>query len=223
MGYTTYYRQKRDMTDEEFTGFCEDVKKLHEALPATVGDFVERYGPTAGSSDGDEQLPLAIVSQGLVGAGKSIFGKGVVGFNGAGYADADHETFWLPQKIANGAQKWEMEDVAKGNRFHFTKTARKPYDVMVCACLLALKKRAASAWEISSDGNVADWASSYRFAKSALGTKVLPLSKIGSFKKDAEELSKAQSPTPWMLAQQERRDLERQSQAKPKPARARGL
>jgi hypothetical protein len=222
MGYTTYYRQKRSMTDEEFDGFCEDVKKLQEALPKTVGAFVSRFGRTAGSSEGDESTPLAIEPQ-ASGSDDSVIGAGRVGFNGAGFEDADHETFLVPKNIEDGAESWEADDIKAGKRFHFTKTARKPYDVMVCACLLALKKRASSAWQISSDGDVEDWASSYRFAKGALGLKSLPLEKIGSFGENLAALGQAKEPTAWMLAEQERAALEKQVKAKPPAKRSPGL
>lgn len=221
MGYTSYYRQKRDMIDDEFEKFCGDVKKLQESLPATVGEFVERYGPTDGGLGSHGALPMAIAPEGVEGS--SIFGMGAVGFNGAGYGGADHETFWVPQKMGYKAQKWEMAGVGQGGRLHFTKTARKPYDAMVCACLLALKRRASSAWDIRSDGEVKDWASAHRFAMDALGTKILPLEKIGAFKDFPEALAEAREPTPWMTAQRERRDLELQGKQKPRSGRGPGL
>ena len=43
--------------------------------------------------------------------------------------------------------------------FDFTKTAYKPYDMVVTASLLLLKKELGEGVEITSDGELADWKS----------------------------------------------------------------
>lgn len=69
--------------------------------------------------------------------------KGIVytddffGFNGDASNDEAHETF-------------AFEITHKG--FHFCKTARKPYDLAVCLCLLVMKFHIKGT-EISSDGD----------------------------------------------------------------------
>ena len=75
-----------------------------------------------------------------------------VAFNGPG--EAGHETFWLP-RIKDG--------------FQFCKTAYKPYDVIVVACLIATDDIAPDALEISSDGGRADWEAGLKLAQQALG------------------------------------------------------
>lgn len=59
-------------------------------------------------------------------------------FNGVG--DDSHEPFLISKE---------------GEEWDFCKTARKPYDVLVTACLLAAKD--ILGYEISSDGNHEDW------------------------------------------------------------------
>lgn len=63
------------------------------------------------------------------------------GFNGDASKGEDHETF-------------AFEIGHKG--FHFCKTARKPYDLAVCLCLLAIKFHLKET-KISSDGNSREW------------------------------------------------------------------
>ena len=64
-------------------------------------------------------------------------------FNGLG--DDGHETFLL----SKFAQQCE---------FNFCKTACKPYDSVVTACLVALKDRLGDDVDVSSDGDTDDWA-----------------------------------------------------------------
>jgi hypothetical protein len=65
---------------------------------------------------------------------------GTIAFNGAG-RDA-HETFVI--------QVGDKE-------FNFCKTAEKPYDAVVCASLILLKKELGAEVEISSDGQWHRW------------------------------------------------------------------
>ena len=50
-----------------------------------------------------------------------------------------------------------FRDNFEGNEFFFCKTAQKPYDVVVVACLAVLKHRMKDLIVISSDGDSADW------------------------------------------------------------------
>lgn len=65
---------------------------------------------------------------------RPLIGKDAIVFNGVG--DDGHETFWL-----------DKNETA----FSFCKTARKPYDLVVC-CVLMLASIHATSGEISSDG-----------------------------------------------------------------------
>ena len=53
-----------------------------------------------------------------------------------------HEDFYLT-KINSG--------------FNFCKTARKPYDLVVCASLIMINELVPDAFEIGSDGSIHDW------------------------------------------------------------------
>lgn len=76
-----------------------------------------------------------------------IFTAALVSFNGVG--DDAHETFEIDPK---------------GSGFQFTKTARKPYDIVVVACLAYLDTLG-NAFAISSDGDLDDWAAGIELAR----------------------------------------------------------
>jgi hypothetical protein len=67
--------------------------------------------------------------------------EGVILFNGVG--DDGHEPFFLEKDRLVG--------------FEFCKTARKPYDTLVCATLLISHKVAPDALDIASDGYAEEW------------------------------------------------------------------
>ena len=70
------------------------------------------------------------------GTGEPEFLDDSVSFNGIG--DLSHESFFLSTTT---------------NGFNFTKTARKPYDKHVCACLILAKEFFGDKIEVSSDGD----------------------------------------------------------------------
>ncbi len=75
-------------------------------------------------------------------------------FNGNAAKDLDHETFVVPR------------DRSKITPFEFCKTAQKPYDTPVVACLARL---AEAGLEVSSDGDEADWQEGLELAAQVLG------------------------------------------------------
>ena len=86
--------------------------------------------------------------------GAPIADKKHIFFNGCGYEDADHETFELtPTK----------------NSFSFCKTARKPYDLAVQACLLVAHYHAPSSISFSSDGDADEWQAAIDLVAEATG------------------------------------------------------
>jgi len=89
--------------------------------------------------------------------GPAVFAFDHIAFNGVG-ADA-HETFWINRDI-------------DGDGWSFCKTARKPYDRIVVACLIYL----ASRWDykVDSDGDKADWAGGLSLLSEVLPGIVIP-------------------------------------------------
>ena len=58
------------------------------------------------------------------------------------------------------------------NGFDFCKTARKPYDIVVTACLAVLKYRLGDLITVSSDGDAQDWDAGVLLARDILKRKI---------------------------------------------------
>jgi hypothetical protein len=87
------------------------------------------------------------IIRGGLGKGSPMINESEVWFNGDDKTGMSHETFgirWFP----SGGE-------VKG----FCKTARKPYDILVCVSLLAFKHafNDSDVFSFSSDGDNADW------------------------------------------------------------------
>jgi len=152
MGYTHYWTQPRDLTPEEMGDIGASVRKI--IATATDGRKVlDGYRGTPG-------VPLQIA--GGDGEGPPQITKEVISINGKG-PDLDHEAFYLP------AKRELPYDGADPSRlgWAFCKTARKPYDIVVTACLTYLA--AAYDFEVGSDGDVDDWDDGVKLAEEALG------------------------------------------------------
>lgn len=54
----------------------------------------------------------------------------------------------------------------------FVKTAQRPYDTVVVACLAVLKHRLGDAFDVSSDGAAADWIEGIEYARRVTGLKI---------------------------------------------------
>ena len=84
-------------------------------------------------------------------------------FNGVG-ADS-HETFLINREFDEPFR----QPNEKGFLFAFCKTARKPYDEVVVACLIAAKYHFGDDIDVSSDGNAAEWEEGAALYKKATG------------------------------------------------------
>lgn len=80
-----------------------------------------------------------------------------IAFNGLG--DDAHETFIL-------------EATAKGQKWAFCKTARKPYDIAVTACLVLMHDACGDYFRVTSDGTLEEWAEGIALAERCLGYDV---------------------------------------------------
>lgn len=133
MGYTHYYRIPKTLDAKKFKTLAEELHTAAQLLPVEKTYF-------------DKTL---ILCDG-VGQGHPEFSDTLICFNGCEADGTDHETFYLPQDYQEG----RLND--DGLIFHFCKTARKPYDLMVCLSLLRLKHHFPEC-EVSSDGDATDW------------------------------------------------------------------
>jgi hypothetical protein len=57
----------------------------------------------------------------------------------------------------NSHEPFQLREHFKENDSHAVKTARKPYDSVIVACLAILKNELGDAIQISSDGKAIDW------------------------------------------------------------------
>jgi hypothetical protein len=105
--------------------------------------------PTAG---GYHSEPIKLC--GGMGDGEPEFSEKQINFNGDGEHGLDHETF----RIVFDSPEWD-----------FCKTARKPYDMVVCLCLISMKNNIPDGFEYSSDGDLDDWQPAYEFYEEHIG------------------------------------------------------
>lgn len=132
MGYTHYFKRKIDGSNDlnAYATFREGAEKIILEAQATGITIADGFGDKAGYWENTENR---------------------VAFNGLD--DDSHEAF-----------AWEaicpmQPDYAKSKPMHFDfcKTAQKPYDAAVTACLILLKQVYGDAVEVSSDGYWSEW------------------------------------------------------------------
>jgi hypothetical protein len=141
MGYTHYFQQQREITDEEWTAITADAEKI-------IAYAKECNIPLAWEYDEYSKDPEVSSER--------------IRFNGV--AEGGHETFLLPRKMDEGYHGDKY-------RFNFCKTAYKAYDVAVCAVLMSMHEHAPGAWDIASDGGMEEgpWRDAKVFYLGALG------------------------------------------------------
>ena len=130
MGYTHYWKKKKETPDKtwkKFVEFCKiAAKQIEGKKTATAGGYY--------SND-----PVKIVGGNGQPDTSPIFDKELVSFNGSG--EMSHETLYI-----------KRDEVSN---FEFCKTAGKPYDVLVVACLVEAESLGViDSW--SSDGDAQD-------------------------------------------------------------------
>lgn len=164
MGYTHYCRQSKNFTDKEWEAIVIDTKKMFAALPAKTpkAGIPGRGGEVLQIDDQEGNPPVANDT--------SIF------FNGCGYPDADHETFELTKK-------------KPGDGFSFCKTARKPYDLAVQACMLIAVHHAHASISISSDGDADEWLAAVKLLNS-IGVNMFTMENCARWVADGNSLVK---------------------------------
>lgn len=157
MGYTHYWSKKQKTTQKQWDEFLEICITLKNNLPKNTN--------SAGGYYLDE--PLVIGGNNI--DEEAIFDEKMIFFNGQ-TSELGHETFC----IENNKDTYDFE---------FCKTARKPYDLLVCACLIAGNKTLGL--NVSSDGNVEDWKPAFKFYDKIIGL-VFNDEIIAKFLKDDE-------------------------------------
>jgi len=92
-----------------------------------------------------------------------VFTRDSVRFNGIG--SDGHETFAVARHYKHSYPQKDEQ----GRLFTFCKTACKPYDRLVTACLVIFKHHFGDAISISSDGEMSDWKDGMKECQDVLG------------------------------------------------------
>jgi len=149
MGYTHYWTFKKPKR-----GDAEKTEKLYQRAIKDCAKIIKTYYDANGGLSGyTAHTPIGTYGGILV--------------NGAG--DDAHEPFELREHF-----KQNFENKFKEG-FNFCKTARKPYDVVVTACLIVLKHRLGDYINVSSDGYQHEWEEGLELAKRVLKLKTLTI------------------------------------------------
>lgn len=133
MGYTHYWTFKKPQR-----GDAQKVERAYQRAIKACNVVIRAY------NDQFERGDFRRLS------GFSAHSKGYGGLQINGRGAQAHEDFMLREHF-----KQNFEPFGRG--FHFCKTARKPYDVVVVACLIILKKYLGSNIVVGSDGQEEDW------------------------------------------------------------------
>lgn len=99
-----------------------------------------------------------------------VAGKSIIRFNGVG--DEGHETFYFERKPDENGSIVREDGV-----FAFCKTARKPYDTVVCAALCIIKHYAGDYVKVRSDGEKSEWAEGIALCKKLFKFGKFPVEK----------------------------------------------
>ncbi len=146
MGFTHYIDRPEKLDKDKFIQAVADCARVCKAIRA----------PICGEYD-DPDSP-------------AIFSPSLIWFNGIG--DDGHETFVIEQTYpvdkADYVQ-WHGEKI-----FQFCKTARKPYDTAVVACLVILHHYFGDDIIIRSDGRPKEWEEGLQAVKDYLGYGEIP-------------------------------------------------
>ena len=126
MGYTHYWRQKRDFTDQEWSEIKEKAKDILAAF--------EKSGGKLSADSYQEPPPHWVRFNGSPGCEQFILNE----------HKAEHFFYgWMT-----------LEEYNENGAFYFCKTRQLPYDFAVVGVLRAAKRVAPDAITLSSDGDV---------------------------------------------------------------------
>ena len=147
MGFTHYFKRPAILPKKQWKEFTKELQMLRAHLP--------KQCITAGS---DSNEPIRICGwdekeQEYIPDASILLSEDEVAFNGEG--DNAHESLNISRVIDK--KGYSQPDKETGLAFGFCKTARKPYDTMVCLTLISFKRWFNRKVVISSDGDKEDW------------------------------------------------------------------
>lgn len=156
-----------------FKSISEDIKKALANLPARFETARNEY---------DEPIVL----RGGNGQGEPETTDEGVWFNGDKSADLDHEAFALNVFEMHGYRS--QSEMAEKGVFGFCKTARKPYDFVVCVSLMIIKHHLGKDFSVSSDGSLSDWKPAIEYYESLFRRKA-PKQLMNYFKREEQAIA----------------------------------
>ena len=145
MGYTHYFKIKKS----KILGKTRQYESAYQKAIRDCQTIVRQYNKDLKATDPKHPDRLQGYS-----AHTEVGEYGGVNFNGVG--KLAHETFTL------------REHLGQNNDFNFCKTAGKPYDIVVVACLVVLADSLGDAIEVTSDGTSGDWLAGLNLARHIL-------------------------------------------------------
>jgi len=171
VGYTHYWYRKNQTfnpsTYAKFSADCEKVCRASEiGLAGWDGTREPVFSETEVTFNGRQDCnhkkqDLGITWPGRAGQ-KWPFGEMIEQRMCGG--NCSHETFRVDLDL--GSDGYKSSD---GQYFTFCKTAFKPYDICVTACLIVLEHYFKDHVRVSSDGESAEWDDARRLCQQVLG------------------------------------------------------
>ena len=196
MGYTHYYYVSSYYKQEAWDALLKDVKKLLELPIPLMADHEPIILSPTSSNHVAMNLGDLINNEKVIDGNQGYYkiNKTEISFNGIG--ELAHEQFKLYQRmppevferheefakrfsVPSGVGATTADRVREtGVRgmhhpyFECTKTARKPYDIVVQCCLILAKKHLGKGIAVSSDGGEDEWTEAIRIIEKNFGYKV---------------------------------------------------
>ena len=174
MGYTHYWERQKRYSRQDFNKVVSDCHKLIDYYSNCSTSFTPYGGQefcladgTGEKMDKHEFLKANSHSSGFI-----RFNGRTKDFNGL---DGSHETFMFDRVITSKHYfATSRHPIKKTTKFYFEccKTAQKPYDLMVCACLIIMKYHLERDIAVRSDGEADDWGHAVDFVNDVLGYKI---------------------------------------------------
>ena len=154
MGYTQYYSKKELTHDQKkWDAFLQDAKTVACRFKLTIPQSIQFITDDDKIIKGDIDIAIG---DGMGEGGTLEFIIDSICFNGVG--GDSHETLSIDRDDSYKTKEGRMADYYKEmwerdkSMFNFTKTAYKPYDLLVTAILALYKHHFGDAVSISGDG-----------------------------------------------------------------------
>ena len=162
MGYTHYWTF---IKPKSIKGKHQEIESQYQLAVRQCQRIVKSYNKTVKAIDPKHPDRLA-------GYSAHVKINDYLGLSFNGTAELSHEDFYLADHWSNC---FDRKFEPKG--FNFCKTAYKPYDVVVIACLITLQHYLGDLIEVGSDGDASEWVDGLELAKKVLKIKDLNIPK----------------------------------------------